>query len=75
MYPCSAVNKIDDSSNLAFTSLVHAPTTASGIPYPSHEKKDHQRVMVDSMFKIIQKLRLFLTAVTPTAVAPTTIIL
>ena len=32
--------------------------------------KDHQRMMVDPMFMIIQSLRSFLTAVTTTAVAP-----
>ena len=37
--------------------------------------KDHQRMMVDPMFMIIQSLRLFLTAVTPTAVAPIAVIL
>ena len=30
--------------------------------------KDHQRMMVDPMFMIVQSLRSFLTAVTPTAV-------
>ena len=33
--------------------------------------KDHQRMMVDPMFMIVKNVRLFLTAVTPTAVAPT----
>ena len=37
----------------------------------SQLNKDHQRIMVDPMFMIVQNLRLFLTAVTPTAVAPT----
>ena len=37
--------------------------------------KDHQRMMVDPMFKIIQNLRSFLTAVTTTAVAPIAVIL
>ena len=32
--------------------------------------KNYQRMMVDLMFMIIQNLRLFLTVVTPTAVAP-----
>ena len=32
--------------------------------------KDHQRMMVDPMFMIVQSLRSFLTAVTTTAVAP-----
>ena len=36
--------------------------------------KDHQRMMVDPMFKIIQNLRSFLTAVTTTAVAPIEVI-
>ena len=37
--------------------------------------KDHQRMIVDPMFMIIQNSRLFLNAVTPTAVAPTAVIL
>ena len=37
--------------------------------------KDHQRMMVDPMFMIVQNLRSFLTAVTPTAVAPIAVIL
>ena len=37
--------------------------------------KDHQRVMVDPMFIIVQSLRLFLTAVTPTASATIAVIL
>ena len=36
--------------------------------------KDHQKMMVDPMFMIVQNLRLFLTAVTPTAVAHTAVI-
>ena len=32
-------------------------------------------MMVDPMFMIVQSLRLFLTAVTPTAVAPIAVIL
>ena len=32
--------------------------------------KDHQRMMVDPMFMIVQSLNSFLTAVTPTAVTP-----
>ena len=36
-----------------------------------NRNKDHQRMMVDQMFMIVQNLRLFLTDVTPTAVAPT----
>ena len=36
--------------------------------------KDHQRMMVDPMFMIIQSLRLFLTAVIPTAVAPIAVV-
>ena len=42
---------------------------------PSINNKDHQRMMVDPMFKIIQNLRSFLTAVTTTAVAPIAVIL
>ena len=37
--------------------------------------KDHQRMMVDPMFMIVQSLMSFLTAVTPTAVAPIAVIL
>ena len=37
--------------------------------------KDHQRMMVDPMFIIVQNLSLFLTAVTPTAVAQTAVVL
>ena len=37
--------------------------------------KDHQRMMVDPMFKIIQNLRSFLTAVTTIAVTPIAVIL
>ena len=37
--------------------------------------KDHQRMMVDPMFMIVQSLMSFLTAVTTTAVAPTAVIL
>ena len=37
--------------------------------------KDHQRMMVDPMFMIVQSLRSFLTAVTPTVVAPIAVIL
>ena len=35
--------------------------------------KDHQRMMVDPMFMIVQSLRSFLSAVTPTAVTPTAV--
>ena len=35
--------------------------------------KDHQRIPVDLMFRIIQNSRSFLAAVTPTAVTPTTV--
>ena len=35
--------------------------------------KDHQRMMVDPMFMIVQSLRSFLTAVTTTAVIPTAV--
>ena len=41
----------------------------------SESNKDHQRMMVDPMFMIVQSLRSFLTAVTPTAVAPIAVIL
>ena len=37
---------------------------------PTYVNKDHQRMMVDPMFMIVQSLRSFLTAVTPTAVIP-----
>ena len=33
--------------------------------------KDHQRMMLDPMFMIVQNFRSFLTAGTPTAVTPT----
>jgi hypothetical protein len=44
--------------------------------YPSstHSNKDHQRMMVDPMFMIVQSLRSFLTAVTTNAVAPIAVI-
>ena len=38
----------------------------------SEDNKDHQRMMVDPMFMIVQSLRSFLTVVTTTAVAPRT---
>ena len=37
--------------------------------------KDHQRMMGDPMFMIVQSLSSFLTADTPTAVAPVAVIL
>ena len=40
-----------------------------------YNNKDHQRMMVDQMFMIVQSLRSFLTAVTTTAVAPIAIII
>ena len=40
-----------------------------------NKNKDHQRMMVDPMFMIVKNLRLFLTAVTLTAVTPTAVIL
>ena len=40
-----------------------------------NRNKDHQRMMVDPMFMIVQSLRSFLTAVTTTAVAPIAVIL
>ena len=39
------------------------------------QNKDQQRMMVDPMFMIVQSLRSFVTAVTPTAVTPTAVIL
>ena len=36
-----------------------------------YSNKDHQRIMLDPMIMIVQNLGLFLTAVTPTTVAPT----
>ena len=39
------------------------------------QNKDHQRMMVDPMLMIVLDLKSFLTAVTPTAVAPTAVIL
>ena len=41
----------------------------------ANAKKDHQRMMVDPMFMIVQILRSFPTAVTTTAVAPIAVIL
>ena len=41
----------------------------------THINKDHQRMMVDPMFMIVQSFRSFLTAVTTTAVAPIAAIL
>ena len=38
-----------------------------------NRNKDHQRMMVEPMFKIVQSLRSFLSAVTPTAVIPTAV--
>ena len=35
--------------------------------------KDHQKMMVDPMFMIVQSLRPFLTAVSPTDVIPTAV--
>ena len=40
------------------------------VSYWGISNKDHQRMMVDPMFMIIQSLRSFLTAVITTAVAP-----
>ena len=37
--------------------------------------KDHQRMLVDLMSMVVKNLRLFLTAVTPTAVTATDVIL
>ena len=38
------------------------------------KNKDHQRMMVDPIFMIVQSLRSFLTAVKTTAVAPIAVI-
>ena len=38
---------------------------------PIGSNKDHQRMIVDPMFMSVHNLGLFLTALTPTAVAPT----
>ena len=40
---------------------------------PGSANKDHQRMMLDPMFMILQSLRSFLNAVTPTAVIPTAV--
>ena len=40
-----------------------------------NQNKDHQRIMVDQMLMIVLDLKSLLTAVTPTAVAPTAVIL
>ena len=42
---------------------------------PIKSYRDHQRMMADPMLMNIQNLRLFLIAVTPTAVKPTAVIL
>ena len=47
---------------------------SSLVPPNPEKNKDHQRIMVDPMFMILQRLRLFLTAVTPTDVAPIAVI-
>ena len=39
------------------------------------QNKDHQKIRVDPMFIIVYNSRSILTAVTPTAVAPTVVIL
>ena len=41
----------------------------------TEQNKDHQRMMVDPMFMIVQSLRSFLTAVKTTALAPIAVIL
>ena len=41
---------------------------------PIRSNKDHQRMMVDPIFMIVQSLRSFLTAVITTAVAPIAVI-
>ena len=41
----------------------------------SNLNKDHQRMMVDPIFMIVQSVRSFLIAVTPTAVAPIAVML
>ena len=52
------------------------PGILRGWGYNRYEtSKVHQRIMVDPMFMIVQNVRLFLTAVTPTAVTPTADIL
>ena len=48
---------------------------ASKNTHKEHINKDHQRMMVDPMFMIVQSFRSFLTAVTPTAVTPIAVIL
>ena len=48
---------------------------ACALAYKKFSNKDHQIMMVDPMFMIVQSLRSFLTAVTPTAVAPIAVIL
>ena len=52
-----------------------SPSAAALEGTPTHVlNKDHQRMMVDPMLMIVLDLRSFLTAVTPTAVAPTAVI-
>ena len=43
--------------------------------YGGNINKDHQRMLVDPMFMIVQNERSFLIAVAPTAVTPTAVIL
>ena len=47
---------------------------SSLVPPNPEKNKDHQRMMVDPMFMILQRLRLFLAAVTPTDVAAIAVI-
>ena len=54
----------------------HCSQTAHYTLHTTHctINKDHQRMMVDPMFMIVQNVRSFLTAVTPTAVGLTAVI-
>ena len=66
------MEKLTSLSSRCYVSLTHGGET-SGILI--QKNKDHQRMMVDPMFMIVKNLRLFLTAVTLTAVTPTAVIL
>ena len=48
---------------------------ASNVRSFLNRNKYHERMMVDPMFMIVQNVRAFLTADTPTTVTPTVVIL
>ena len=73
MSQTSRISNFDDAHTIirVFLAITHTEASLQGW----HNNKDHQRMMVDPMFMIVQSLRSFLTAVTPTAVAPIAVIL